>query len=396
MALRYLWRSCSVGEDDLVTVYWFPEEPDWRTGYVRQKLGTDVSQEYVDPTATPDEIASWAPAATAYVDQVAAAAAELRLVELQVWRWRRRPVVRRWAQAKYDKAKVSYLDRVRAAASAYQPVRDVIEQRLAEQEAVRLEAVRQALEAQARRQEEGRARFQAWERRQAVADRQLSGGLTPRQMASRGDNPTSWSPEVQAAVGDVASWWAGVRASVRNDQARAEAVREVVEAITATAAALEEAGRPGISAVKKEPHEKLSGWWVDFTWSGLPDVARLRTPPDAPVSHLPAGDWDYDLYLPDQMLFTPSLGTYQLATVTSQDIANGLARRYSWWARDVERFAEDLFPAWITYRERYGMYYRHVHTPITNHADPAVYVPYVQSVAQRAVAAFHALVPGQT
>lgn len=390
------WRSYSFGEDDLVTVYWFPKEPDWCTSYVVRALGIAASHKHVDPPATPDEISEWTPAATAYVDEVAAAAAELRRVDLRTWQWRRRLVVRRWAQKKYDQAKVSYLDRVRAAASAYQPVRDVIEQRLAEQEAVRLEAARRAQEEQARRQQEAEARFQAWEQRQAVADRQLSGGLTPRQMAARGDNPTSWSPEVEAAVGDVGSWWAGVRASVRNDQARAEAVREVVEAITATAAALEEAGRPGISAVKKEPSEKLSGWWVDFTWSGLPDVVRLRTPPDMPVGHLWAGDWDYDLYLPHRKLFTPSRsGRYQFATVTSEDIANGMARRYKWWTRDVEEFAEDLFPAWITYRERDRVYNKQVRTPITNHADPAVYVPYVQAVAQRAAAVFHALVPDQ-
>src|SRR4029077_15021701 len=116
------------------------------------------------------------------------------------------------------------------------------------------------------------------ERRQAVADRPLPGGLTPRLMAARGDNPTSWPPEVEAAVGDLATWWAGVCASVCNRQARAEAMRKVIEAITSTAAALEEAGRPGISAVEEKTDEVLYGWWVDFTWSDLPDVARLRTP----------------------------------------------------------------------------------------------------------------------
>ncbi|MEU0009486.1 hypothetical protein ABZ079_36075 [Streptomyces sp. NPDC006314] len=57
-------------------------------------------------------------------------------------------------------------------------------------------------------------------------------------------------------------------------------------AITATAAAPEQAGRPGISAVKDRPFEVRNGWWVHFTWSGLPDATWLRTPPDMPTGHL--------------------------------------------------------------------------------------------------------------
>lgn len=38
-------------------------------------------------------------------------------------------------EEKYDEARVSYLDRVRAAVSAYQPVRDVIDRRISEQTA---------------------------------------------------------------------------------------------------------------------------------------------------------------------------------------------------------------------------------------------------------------------
>lgn len=394
MALRITWRSYSVGDDDLVTVYWFPEDSDSRRGIVRE-LGVAVSLEHVDVTGTPDEIAGWTAVATAYVDEVAAAAAELRRVEPRIWRWLRRPVVRRWAEAKYDEVKASYLDRVRAAASAYQPVLDVVERRFAEQEAVRLEAAKRAQQERERRQREAEARFQAWERRQAVADRPLPGGLTPRLMAARGDNPTSWPPEVEAAVGDLATWWAGVCASVCNRQARAEAMRKVIEAITSTAAALEEAGRPGISAVKEKPYEVLHGWWVDFTWSDLPDVARLRTPPDMPVGHM-QGEWHYDLYLQDRTLFTPTRsGGYQCATVTSQRVAN-MFTQHTWRKRDIEAFADELFPDSITYMTHHYLTFRSVRTPMTDHADPAIFVPYVQAVTHRAVAAFQALVPGQT
>ncbi|MFC4009902.1 hypothetical protein ACFOY2_21915 [Nonomuraea purpurea] len=59
----------------------------------------------------------------------------------------------------------------------------------------------------------------------------------------------------------------------------------MIHTITATAAALEAAGTPGISAADEAPREVLHGWWVDFVWSDLP-AARLRTPPDMPVDHL--------------------------------------------------------------------------------------------------------------
>ncbi|MFC4009903.1 hypothetical protein ACFOY2_21920 [Nonomuraea purpurea] len=168
MALRMTWRSYSVGQDDLVTVYWFPRESDWRMGYVARALGVSLlSHEQVDARGTSDEIDGWAAAATAYVDEVATAAAELERVQLLNRRWRDWPVVRRWAEAKYDEAKASYLDRVRAATSAYQPVRDVVEQRIAEREAVLLARKERAQQKEGRRQRESEARFQEWERRQA-------------------------------------------------------------------------------------------------------------------------------------------------------------------------------------------------------------------------------------
>ncbi|MFD5203056.1 hypothetical protein ACFWM7_23570 [Streptomyces sp. NPDC058375] len=388
MAVRMTWRSYSVGADDLVTVYWFRLEQDWRVGYVAKALGVSgLSREYVDVTGTSKEIAAWAAAATAYVDEVAAAAAELSHVQWRTWRWRRRPVVCRWAEAKYDAAKAPYLDRVRAAASAYQPVRDVIEERIAEREAVRLQSV----ERRARRQRAAEARFQAWERRQAVADEPLPSGLTPRQMAARGDTPRNWPPQVEETVGDVARWWAGVCESVRNEQARAEAVQAVTEVITATAVALRKAGRPGlVPANLQRPSQVRYGWWVEFQWS-RPGVELLRTPPSVPMDHLPTGGhWDYDLYLPQRMFFTER----HLATVVKERIGSSGSTRPAWWLREFDEFAESLFPVRITYGPGLGWIGSdEICTRITDHADPDVFVPYVRAVAHSAMTTFRALMP---
>lgn len=64
--------------------------------------------------------------------------------------------------------------------------------------------------------------------------------------------------------------------------------------------------------------------------------------------------------------------------------------------RDVELFRKHLFSAWVAYRERYRVYSGEVRAPITDHADPAVYVLYVQAVARRVVAVFEALVSDLT
>lgn len=399
LALRMTWRSHLVGGDDVATVYWFPtlgrSTPD-----VERALGVSgLPRDSVGVVGTRDEIAGWIAAAASFVDEVVAAAAELHRVESRTSRWRGRPVVRRWAEATYDEAKACYLDRVRAASSRYQPVRDVVEEQIAERETARLAAAERAQQERERQTRKAEARFQAWERRSAVADRPLPGGFTPRQLAARGDNPTRWPQEVEARVGDLATWWAGVRMSARNEQARAEAVRTVIEAITATAAALEKARRPGLSAADEGPREVLYGWWVDFTWSHLPGVERLRTPPDIPVGHLRDGKWDYDLYLPRRMLFTRphstavSPGDYLFATVTNERVGNSDNTRPAWWKRDIAEFANDLFPVTITYRERYP---RHtaVRTRIADHADPAVFIPYIQAVARRTAVTFQALVPG--
>ncbi|NJP31011.1 hypothetical protein [Micromonospora thermarum] len=369
---------------ETLTVYWF--------GARIEVSGLwSVDSQHVSLSATESQTAAWAAAAVACVDEVSAASAEFspemrRFYRRRQWRWRR---------TRYEKAKAAYLSRIRAAAAAYSPIRKAIEERLAQAEAVRREKARRAYEEQERRLAEARARFAAWQERQAVADRPLLGGLTPRELADRGEDPPAWPREVRDAVGDVESWWAEVVAWARNERALTTSVRKVVSAITATAAALEAAGRPGVTAVKDKPWEVRRGWWIDFDWTDLPSSEPLCTPPDAPVGHLLAGDWDYDRYRPRRILLTPSvLDKYELATVTSESIANGLATRYRWWTRDIEAFAEGIFPIRLTYRQRYH-YSGDLRLRLPRHADPAVYIPYVQAVAERAAATFTALAPGQ-
>ncbi len=392
MASKMSWRHHST-DSAPVTVYWFTDEPDWRTGHVRKALGDTVSRHPVNPPATADEITGWAAAATAYVDEVAAAKAELGRTDARTLRWRRTPLVRRWARARFDRATASFVDRVRAATALYQPVRDVIDGRLAEQEVARRRGSEEQRRRRARAWSVAEGRFQAWRRRQAVADRELPGGRTPRQLAADDVTPTAWPPEVVAAVGDVDTWWAGVRASVANTRARESAVRQVVEAITATTAALDDAGRPGIRWIQDEPRDAVEGWWVEFSWSGLPGVQRLKRPPDVPVDHLWRGDWHYDLHLPDRRVLTPGRrGGYEFASVTSTEIGNA-TRRCSWSTRGVREFADTLFPDRVSYHQPYGYDAEDVAIPMTDHADPADFVPYVEAVAQRAVAAFRALAP---
>ncbi|MFE3249091.1 hypothetical protein [Streptomyces sp. NPDC059209] len=392
------WHSYLVGKDDVVTVYWFAQDPYSRGDYVVRALKAEsrsVPCKGVDVTGTPDEIADWTAAATAYVDEAAAALSELYRVERRT-SWRRsKPVVRRWAEANYEEAKASYVSRIRAATSAYQPVRDAVEARIAQQEAARLEAAKQAQQERERRHREGEARLEAWKRRQAVADRPLPGGRrTPRQMAARGERPPSWPPEMEAEVGDLATWWAEVCVSVRNERARSEAVQRVTKAITSTAAALKKAGEPGIRAVKEKPEGVLYGWWVDFTWSDLPDIARLETPPDAPVDHL-HGEWRlYRGLLPSRILFTRKSDGYELATVYSESHSSyPLFKQHRWQKQGIEEFAERLFPVEIYLHDhRYKTLFS---ARLTDHVDPAVFVPYVQAVSKRAVDAFHALGPGR-
>jgi hypothetical protein len=125
-----------------------------------------------------------------------------------------------------------------------------------------------------------------------------------------------------------------------------------------------------------------------------------------PADHLWGGTWDYDLYLPDRLLFyVPGLDratdpekmtvrpdAYRFASVTTERIGSSNYIRPAWWTRNITEFAESLFPSRISYRGYFPS--PEFDTPITEHADPAVFVPYVRAVAQRAVATFQALAPG--
>lgn len=415
-AFRLTWRTPASddgsGTRDESVLYWFAETPSvndvsrtlqaW-VSYL--DFGEGVRHQPTSSPGTPDEVSAWTDAASAYLDEVVVATADLRSAAV---RRRRRSwwPARWWAMPRYRDVRTAAQARVDAATAAYRPVREVIEQRLAERTAATAEAARHAQQERARRRREAEARFEAWQRRREVADQPLAGGRTPRQMAARGDTPAQWPVAVAAAVGDVDTWWASVRAAVRNEQARAAAVRTVIEAVTATAAALENAGRPGIGVVDEAPREILHGWWVDFTWS-RPGVERLKTPPDMPVDHLWGGRWDYGLYLPDRLLFfVPGLGrsrgpertavrpdAYRFATVTTERIHNSGYTRPAWWTRTVAEFAESLFPSQIYYRADFPGAPQ-LDTPMTDHADPAVLVPYIEAVTERAVAAFRNLAPG--
>lgn len=178
-----------------------------------------------------------------------------------------------------------------------------------------------------------------------------------------------------------------------------KAVRKVAGAITSTATALEAAGRPGIGTVKDKPYEVRHGWWVHFTWSGLPAATWLRTPPDMPMGHLYAGEWRHDVYLPDRILLMrgPS-GAYGLAVVISERIANGPATRYRWGEGEIERFAQALVPHRLAHHTAHTSEVA-VRLRVTDHADPAVFVPHADAdadaVARRATAAFRAMAAGQ-
>ncbi|MCS7480683.1 hypothetical protein ACFFQW_31980 [Umezawaea endophytica] len=393
MASKMSWRHY-LADSVPVTVYWFSEERDWRTGRVRKALGDSVSRHPVEPSATEAETAEWSAAAAAYVDEVAAAARELGLAERRTSKWRGAPLTRRWAKAKFDEAVTSFVDRVGAATARYQPVREAIDARLVEQEATRLREAEQERKEQARAWRLAEGRFLAWSRRHAAADLEVVDGRTPRQLAAEDAAPAEWPPEVVAAVGDVDEWWAGLRESAVNRHARATAVRTVVEAVTATTAALERAGRPGIEVVEGEPSATLDGWWVEFSWPDLPGVQRLSRPPDIPVDHLWQGDWWYDLYLYDRLALTPTWrGDYVFATPTSTEIGNGVARRHSWLTWTVAEFADNLFPDRVTYRQRYHYDGKDVGIPMTDYADPAIFLPYVDAVTRHAVTVFRALAP---
>ncbi|MEU6896145.1 hypothetical protein ABZ934_31235 [Streptomyces sp. NPDC046557] len=398
MALQISYRGVRLGEDLDITVYWFPRDPDRPANYLSDTLGAwRVSMPRdVDVSGTPEEVASWNDAAASFVQRITAEDLKLAKAERHIGRWDSL-VTRRRARLRYDDVRASFLEAVRSAAAVYQPVRDVIEARLAEQESHTRELRRRAYQEKERQWMEEAARFREWERRQEVAERPLSGGLSPRQMAARGDGPVNWPPEVRSAVGDPSLWWAGVRASVRNRQASALAVRRVVVAITETAAALEEAGRPDIDTIKGRPQEVLRGWWIHFDWSDMPDTTRLRTPPNVPAGCVEDKDWHYQLYLPSDHIFTVyRSGEFGFAREHGSKIpSGGYGTTYTWIKRNIEQFAEELIHNEIIAFRAPG-HQGHQAYPMTDHADPDAYVPYVEAVAERAAANFHALLPDRS
>ncbi|MFF0110612.1 hypothetical protein [Streptomyces hirsutus] len=63
-----------------------------------------------------------------------------------------------------------------------------------------------------------------------------------------------------------------------------------------------------------------------------------------------------------------------------------------WREESIKEFTKGLFPTRITYHV-WGYPDAAVRTRITDHADPAAFMPYVHAVAQHVVAGFQALVP---
>lgn len=398
MVLRVRWSDVGI-IGGAVTVYWIPDETDfdWRDGYnhVTRALGHHLTiDRNVHLPRTSEETASWAAAAAAFVDEAAAAGHELDHYRQLVRRWRRwPPLVCRRAQARYDRAEEQYLHRVGAAAAVYQPVHDLIELRLEQERGARQEKQRRAADEQQRAHRTALARFLAWRWRQELANRPLNGGPTLRQRAADGDDPPVLPPQTAAAVGDVGAWWARLRAAADNERALADAVREVFDAVTATAQALERRGTPGMTAVAGSG-VVLNGWWVDFSWPALPDPAVMGTPRGVPVGHLGAGEWDCPWFLPDRVFLARSWsGDYQLAELGTERFYDHWTRE-KWSTSDIEEFAAELMPTQWWY-EGPGLWRTGnlLSIPFTEYAEPGAYARCVHAVASHAAAAFRALVP---
>jgi hypothetical protein len=380
VVLRLLWYFYA----DQCTVFWFPSESEspnyWTDGYVAKTLGRRLDGQHIRINATPAEVRSWSAAATAYVDEVAAAARELKL--------RKEGARRRWGpwrwmdQRRLAEAEAVHRERFEAAQARYRPVLGMIEQRVAEAERAERAAAAKTDEERKRRIEAARARFEAWERRQALADRPLFDGRSARELAASSDTPSSWPSEID----DPESWWAGVQAAVRNETARVAAVQAIADVVTTVAAVLEETGRPGISAIKDDPGV-LHGWWVEFDWSGLPSTDALTVPPDIPVSHIPGGEWHYFLHLPSRKILLPRAA---IASATTETLKNSIGTRHHWSIKDAGTFANFLLPRTMLYRNVHDLLGDSIYVPMTEHADPDAYVPYVRAVAECAAAAFTA------
>jgi hypothetical protein len=107
----------------------------------------------------------------------------------------------------------------------------------------------------------------------------------PMSFAGRSTNLEAFTRSARELAGErrhairVATWdrrprivVGRVRAAVRNETARVSSVKSIAVVIAAVAAALDEAGRSGITPIKGEPSEVLYGWWVEFYWLNLPST----------------------------------------------------------------------------------------------------------------------------
>jgi hypothetical protein len=375
---------------DECTVYWFPSDSEpsnyWSDGYVAKTLGRRVDGQRIRINATPAEVRSWSAAATACVDEVASSAMDLQASKDRARQQRgtwRRSAHRRQAEAE---AEAVHRERVGAARARYQPVLEMIEHRLAEDERAEQVAAAEANEERKRQLEAARARFEAWEQWWALADHPLFDGRSARELAANGETPREWPREID----DPESWWAGVRAAVRNETARVAAVQSITDVIMMVADALDEAGRPGIAAIHERFLHPVYGWWVEFDWSGLPDTDSLTVPPNIPVSHIPHGEWQYYLHLPGRKILIPRGA---IASSSTETLKNSIGERTRWSFSSAATFADDLVPRRIYYwsRDSFG---GHISVPITDHADPDAYVPYVRAVAERATTSFTAFLAG--
>lgn len=390
-------------------------------------------------TATPKELERWHAAAITYLGAVAAAEAELQRADS---RWRRRrwravrwlPFVKGRVERQTGLAQERYLHLVREAGAAYQPSLRQVERRLVEYETARREHARQQWERQQARQRAAEEEFEAWQRGReaftAAADLsgwgfvaepdgvrvewRATGSLTARELAAKllaredgGLGRQVWDASARAPVETIVGaerfdeWWDNLRATVRNCHARDQAIQAVVDAIRGTSAALEAAGRPGISRLKEKPIEPIEGWKVDVDWSQLPEAAPSDSPPRVPVCHLEQGEWYFGMFKPSALravhrsiIVDPGWrpNEYRIAHVASHDMA-GYGTQYRWRSERPAEFAESLFRDEVSYHERSRYSGDRCTVSLTEHADPGVYVPYAQAVAGAIVQAVTTLVP---
>lgn len=381
--------------------------------------------------ATPEELEEWHAAAVTYLSDVAAAEAEWRHVD-QRWGRRRRarlrwlPLGGGWlGRDKIRLAQERFVHRLRAASAAYEPTLQQVEHRLAEYEAAEREQKRRRQEELAALQQAASARYREWRRREdafaAAADlpgfeftvdedvvrvhwrpeqsrtaRELAAAvLTEPDLARRSlvwDSAARAQVESLVGAGRFDPWWERLHASVRNVLARDEATQSVIGAIEQTSTALEAAGRPGISTIRDKPSNPIQGWIVEVDWSHLPEVAPSDFPPDVPSPRIEDWGWSFGTYEPSllQRMYseitlqqTSYRAGYDIVRVHSYDMS-GWGTQYRWFELRPADFAGYLFDDEIRRDE--------CTIRLTEHADPAVFVPYVRAIADAIAEALTGLV----